>query len=145
MQSLFLHCNMFLITKEIPFTYFNVHIRCTRKNLRYSRQEQLFRPLYNIQNYHYEVTQVDIYQKLAFLWVYSTDSCVIKCQPLCNISQQLILAVYPVLSITGTCWAHAESLDILWGSNIAFVRTHSRSLCAKREIAAEKQNNIWTF
>lgn len=92
-----------------------------------------------------KVTQVDIYQKLAFLWVHSADSCVNKCQPLCNISQYLILAVYPVLSVPGNCWAHAETLGILWGGNIPFVRTHSKSFCAKRKIPAEKQNNNWTF
>jgi hypothetical protein len=86
-----------------------------------------------------KVTQVDIYQKLALLSVYSADSCVIKCQPLCNISQHLMLVFCPVLSVTGTRWAHAESLDIPRGSNIPFVRTHSTSLCAKRKIAAEKQ------
>ena len=92
-----------------------------------------------------KVTQVDIYQKLAFLSVYSAESSVIKCQPLCNIPQHLMLAVCPVLSVTGTRWAHTESLDILRGSNIPFVRTHSKSLCAKRKIAAEKQNITWTL
>jgi len=54
-----------------------------------------------------------------------------------------MLAVYPALFVTGTCLAHAETLDMLWGDNIQFVRSHITSLCAKRKIAADKQNNTW--
>jgi len=37
-------------------------------------------------------------------------------QTLCNISQYFMLAVYPALSVIGTCWAHTEPLVKLWHS-----------------------------